>query len=75
MQSVDRDSWAGLNPHGSGLSAEPDGFRSSKKSWPNPINTLHGAWSLGHGVRKDRVQISIFSIGKFLGEKYGQLGD
>jgi len=34
----------------------------------------HGAWSLGHGVRKDRGQISIFSIGKFLGEKYGQFG-
>jgi hypothetical protein len=47
---------------------------TSIKSWPNPINTLHGAWCWGHGVRKDRGQISIFSIGKFLGEKYGQFG-
>jgi len=47
---------------------------SSKKSWPKPINTLHGAWSLGHGLRKDKGQISIFSIGKFLGEKFEQLG-
>jgi cold-inducible RNA-binding protein len=34
MQSVDRDSWARLNPHGSGLSAEPDGMRGFAGVYP-----------------------------------------
>jgi cold-inducible RNA-binding protein len=34
MQSVARDSWARLNPHGSGLSAEPDGMRGFTGVYP-----------------------------------------
>jgi hypothetical protein len=75
MQSVERDSWARLNPHGSGLSAEPDGFGVIHKK-VGPIRLIHcmahGAWGMASG--RIGVKSPFFPLVNFLEKNMGNLG-
>jgi len=51
MQSVDHDSWARLNPYGSGLSAEPEGMRGM-----TGVYLPKRLWLNGCGVAQNRIK-------------------